>query len=262
MTQKKLPAVMFYTGDWLKEPTLRATSLAARGLWIDMLCFMHESPRRGYLMLTMDVPMQPCHLARAAGTDLDTCEILLGELERNGVMSILDLEDLDDYSTAFASRRMIRDETTRQKLSEAGKKGGRPKESLAKASGKPTPKGPRGSSVSSSSSTSTSEEEEILGSIDVSESLIEAVYNRIPWRARRRPAHTKVLILDHVRALSVVHANAEKAAAWLGDRLSDYYASPEGRSEYFRNPTTWLDAQAYDEPDEAWASRFKERSEL
>ena len=257
MTQKKLPAVMFYTGDWLKEPTLRATSLAARGLWIDMLCFMHESPRRGYLMLTREVPMQACHLARAAGTDLDTCEILLGELERNGVLSIVDLEDLDDHSSAFASRRMIRDETTRQKLSEAGKRGGRPKESQRKASGKPTPKGQGGSSSSPSVSSSTSEEE-----IDVPDAVIEAVYTRIPWRARRRPAHTKVAIRDHVRTLTATHTNVEKAAAWLSDRVGDYYASPEGRSEYFRNPMAWLEAEAYDEPDEAWASRFKERAEL
>tara|TARA_R100001510_G_C7649102_1_gene206486 strand:- start:59 stop:832 length:774 start_codon:yes stop_codon:yes gene_type:complete len=257
MTQKKLPAVMFYTGDWLKEPTLRATSLAARGLWIDMLCFMHESPRRGYLMLTKDVPMQPCHLARAAGTDLDTCEILLGELERNGVMSIIELEDLEDHASAFASRRMIRDETTRQKLSEAGKRGGRPKESQRKARGKPTPKGPGGSSSSDSTSSSTSEEEN-----QIPDELVDSVYSRIPWRARRRPAHTKQAIRVHVHTLSEVHGTVERAAAWLGDRLGDYYASPEGISEYFRNPTTWLEAEGYDEPDEAWASRFKERTEL
>jgi len=258
MTQKKLPAVMFYTGDWLKEPTLRATSLAARGLWIDMLCFMHESPRRGYLMLTKDVPMQACHLARAAGTDLDTCEILLGELERNGVLSIIDLEDLDDHSTAFASRRMVRDEMTRQKLSEAGKRGGRPKESLSKASEKPTPKGPRGSSSSPSSSVSSSEEEER----SISEETVETVYTRIPWRARRQPAKTKLIIRRHLVSLTRRHQTLDAGAAWLGDRLGDYYASPEGRSEYFRSPTTWLDAEAYDEPDEAWASRFKERTEL
>mgnify|MGYP003142690261 CR=1 FL=1 len=259
MTQKKLPAVMFYTGDWLKEPTLRATSLAARGLWIDMLCFMHESPRRGYLMLTKDVPMQACHLARAAGTDLDTCEILLSELERNGVLSIIDLEDLDDHSTAFASRRMVRDEMTRQKLSEAGKRGGRPKESLSKASEKPTPKGPRGSSSSPSSSVSSSEEEEERS---ISKETVETVYTRIPWRARRQPARTKLMIREHLVRLQGQHSGIEVAAAWLGDRLGDYYASPEGRSEYFRNPTTWLDAEAYDEPDEAWASRFKMRTEL
>jgi len=257
MTQKKLPAVMFYTGDWLKEPTLRATSLAARGLWIDMLCFMHESPRRGYLMLTKEVPMQASHLARAAGTDLDTCETLLEELEANGVLSVVEIEAVGD---AYASRRMVRDETTRQKLSEAGKRGGRPKESLRKATDKPTPKGPRGSSSSSSSSVSDSSSEEEERSI--SEETVEAVYTRIPWRARRQPAKTKLMIRQHLVGLRGQHSGVDKAAAWLGDRLGDYYASPEGRSEYFRSPTTWLDAEAYDEPDEAWASRFKERTEL
>ena len=70
------------------------------------------------------------------------------------------------------------------------------------------------------------------------------------------------MIRKHLVGLQGQHNGIEAAAAWLGDRLGDYYASPEGRSEYFRNPTTWLEAEAYDEPDEAWASRFKERTEL
>lgn len=45
----KLPSMQFYTGDWLKDPSIRRLSPAARGLWFDMLCFMWESPRRGFL---------------------------------------------------------------------------------------------------------------------------------------------------------------------------------------------------------------------
>jgi hypothetical protein len=45
----KIPAFQFYPGDWLKDPALRSCSRAARGLWMDMLCLMHESPSRGYL---------------------------------------------------------------------------------------------------------------------------------------------------------------------------------------------------------------------
>ena len=203
--------------------------------------------------------MQPCHLARASGTDLDTCEILLQELEANGVLSIVDLEDLDDHSTASASRRMIRDETTRQKLSEAGKRGGRPKESHGKAFGKPTPKGPRGSSSSVSSSTSSSDEEPLL---DVSDEQVEAVYNRIPWRARRKPAQTKHAIRKALSVLADRLDGLGESVPWLGDRLSDYYLSPEGRGEFYRNPSTFLEGEGYDEPDEAWASRSKERVEL
>lgn len=45
----KLPSMQFYTGDWLKDQSIRKLSPAARGLWFDMLCFMWDSPRRGYL---------------------------------------------------------------------------------------------------------------------------------------------------------------------------------------------------------------------
>ncbi len=43
----KLPSFQFYPGDWMKDPALRSVSLEARGLWMDMLCLLFESVRRG-----------------------------------------------------------------------------------------------------------------------------------------------------------------------------------------------------------------------
>ncbi len=43
----KLPSFQFYPGDWMKDPSLRSVSLEARGLWMDMLCLLFESVRRG-----------------------------------------------------------------------------------------------------------------------------------------------------------------------------------------------------------------------
>ena len=147
--QRKLPAFQFYTGDWLKDTSLRATSVEARGLWIDMLCFMHESPRRGWLMLTTNAPMTTEQLARAAGIEASTCQHLLAELEANGVVTV---EQITDVGIAYVSRRMLRDEATREKLSEAGKRGGRP---TGKGDPKPFAKGEGRSSSSSSPSSST-----------------------------------------------------------------------------------------------------------
>ena len=45
----KRPAIMFYPGDWMKDPCLRRCSPAARGVFIDLLCLMHEMPTRGVL---------------------------------------------------------------------------------------------------------------------------------------------------------------------------------------------------------------------
>jgi len=48
----KRPAFQFYPGDWLEEGGLRASCLAARGLWVDMLCFMHQGEPYGHLGYT------------------------------------------------------------------------------------------------------------------------------------------------------------------------------------------------------------------
>ncbi len=38
----KRPAFLLYTGDWLKDPQLGQCSPATRGIWIDLLCLIHE----------------------------------------------------------------------------------------------------------------------------------------------------------------------------------------------------------------------------
>jgi hypothetical protein len=63
----KLPFFKFYPGDWMKDPALRSVSIAARGLWIDMLCLMHESDRRGYLQHATGKPVTAEQLARMTG---------------------------------------------------------------------------------------------------------------------------------------------------------------------------------------------------
>jgi hypothetical protein len=54
----------------------------------------------------------------------------------------------------------------------------------------------------------------------------------------------------------------QSSCKWLGDRITDYYLSAEGRSEFHRSPFKWLEDEGYDEPDEVWAARFKERDAL
>lgn len=51
---KKLPYFPFYTGDWLKDPKLSLCTSATRGVWIDLICAMHELDRSGELRGTAD----------------------------------------------------------------------------------------------------------------------------------------------------------------------------------------------------------------
>ena len=114
----KRPSFQFYPGDWLRDPALRSCSPAARGLWIDMLCLMHEGTPYGYLKVNLKVIL-PDKLARMTGLTFDEAERLLFELEEAGVFS-------RDKSGCIFSRRMIQDEEIRKKRAAGGFKGGNP----------------------------------------------------------------------------------------------------------------------------------------
>lgn len=49
----KQPALMLYTGDWKKEPGLTMCSAATRGIWLDLLCAMHDDDRCGKVVGTV-----------------------------------------------------------------------------------------------------------------------------------------------------------------------------------------------------------------
>lgn len=101
----KLPAFQFYPGDWMKDPSVRSVSLAARGLWLDMLCLMFESDRRGYLQLAGQ-PISAEQLARMVGEAPETIRPLLQELKTSGVFSST------EHGVIY-SRRLVREEQER-----------------------------------------------------------------------------------------------------------------------------------------------------
>lgn len=63
----KVPAFQFYTGDWLKDPELSKCAPATRGIWMDLLCAMHETGRLGELSGTAE---QLARLCRCSTADL------------------------------------------------------------------------------------------------------------------------------------------------------------------------------------------------
>jgi len=103
----------------MKDPALRSVSLAARGLWVDMLCLMFEASKRGYLILN-EKPVSVEQLARMVGGNTDEVFGLVDELLQSGVASRNGID-------VIYSRRMVRDEELSQKRAKAGKKGGNPK---------------------------------------------------------------------------------------------------------------------------------------
>lgn len=102
----------------MSDAGLRRSSLAARGLWIDMLCIAAQADPIGYLT-TKKVPLAVKDIARLAGESEPVTQTLLDELERNGVFS------RDRNGTIF-SRRMVRDEKKSKTAAKNGKLGGNP----------------------------------------------------------------------------------------------------------------------------------------
>ncbi len=115
----KRPSFQFYPGDWLHDAALRMCSIQARGLWMDMICYMHQSSPYGHLMVN-GKEITPNQLARMVGEAAEGVSRWLMELEDSGVLSYND-------DGIIYSKRMVRDETLRNARAAGGKEGGNPK---------------------------------------------------------------------------------------------------------------------------------------
>ncbi|GAA4400431.1 GIY-YIG nuclease family protein [Quisquiliibacterium transsilvanicum] len=111
----KRPSFQFYPGDWRRDSALQSCSIAARGLWVELMCVMHDCEPYGHLVIGGKA-MQPAQLARLVGLSGKECGTLLAELEEAGVLS-------RSESGVIYSRRMVRDEATRNARAEGGKAG-------------------------------------------------------------------------------------------------------------------------------------------
>ncbi len=111
----KLPAFMFYPGDWQKDPCLRRCSKAAKGVWMDMLCLLFECPVRGVFVDASGKPWSDEELAEAIGGDIGANLGYIAELVSKGVAQ-------RDTRGAIFSRRMVRDEQNRRSATERKRK--------------------------------------------------------------------------------------------------------------------------------------------
>lgn len=112
------PWLKFYPTDWRADPALRMCSLGARGLWMEMLCIMHEAEPYGSLRVNGNEINQR-QLAALSGAPLSDVGEWLDELEGAGVFS-------HDESGAIISRRMQRDKAKAEADKANGKRGGNP----------------------------------------------------------------------------------------------------------------------------------------
>ena len=112
------PWMKFYPSDWRSDPKLRMCSIGARGLWVEMLCVMHEAEPYGYLTSNGNA-VTSRQMAALAGISAVECMKFLLELVSAGVYSI-------DENKMIFSRRMVRDKAKAERDRENGKGGGNP----------------------------------------------------------------------------------------------------------------------------------------
>jgi len=108
------PSFQFYPGDWQRNAKLRMCSLAARGLWLEMMCIMHQAEPYGHLRIGPQLVTSEI-LARVLGISIEDILALLSELEQAGVFS-------RESDGTIVCRRMISDERIRQSRAAGGVK--------------------------------------------------------------------------------------------------------------------------------------------
>jgi len=217
----KRPAFQFYPADWRKDPALSTCSLAARGLWIELICVAHESDAYGVLSIN-GKPMNIQQIARSVGESPAVVSKLLAELEQSNVFS------RDDQGSIY-SRRMVKDEHIRDIRANAGRLGGNP--DLLKQKDKQTSK----QILTPSSSSSSSEITPIVPN-EVFERFWRAYPNKVGKKSALKAWERLKLTPDDQR-LAAMRAGLDAA------KLSPQWREEKGR--YIPHAATWLNGERW-----------------
>lgn len=169
------PSFQFYPGDWSANPNLRRCTFAERGIWVDVMCLMHDQDEYGVLRWPLK------EIAGAVGCKVGDLQSLV----RKGVMKGNDghlgepfvyvprsgRKDGDPVilidtqaGPIWYSSRMVKDEYVRTIRGDGGGKDGAPKQTPKPTIG--VAFGPRDSSSSSSPSDKTNGEQAATTDLD------------------------------------------------------------------------------------------------
>jgi hypothetical protein len=242
----KAPSFQFYPGDWLRDTALRTCSVPARGLWIEMMCIMHQGVPYGHLTINGAV-IQPEALARMVGCTRREVASWLAELDGAKVFSRSD-------TGAMFSRRMVQDELTRAKRAAGGNLGGNP--ALLKVNHKDSSKvnQPPTIDLTPSSSSSSSTFSNTPYPLAGFSHAFGMAWDSWPPARRVKRETAQGAWRDAVARLAFkfdgVHHRAED---WLLERVSAYCKSPRAAGEFCSGIANWLIEGRYDDPPEAWA---------
>ena len=197
------PAFLFFPNDWLSSPDLNSCSLAAQGLWVRMLCYIYQSPKKGVLLLPSGKQIESKTLAKLCGEEEQKISILLSELEATGTFSRL--EDGTIYC-----RRVKRESDLIEARREAGRLGGL--------------KQKRSKDESKSEATLENEDESIIQPTSNNINVTEV--DKLP--EKEKPTKEKFLdfvLLKQEEHEKLIEKFGEKETTQMIERLNNYIGS-------------------------------------
>jgi len=238
MPIKKLPAYQWYPGDWRKDPGVQTLNYHDRGVWLEILDFMHESEVRGELVIN-----------GRAMTDQEVADMLrlpLAKLKQT-LSKLLSKNVANKCAChgAICNRRMVRDEHLRQVRAVAGGKGGKQKaqNQSSKRLAKATP------SVSVSSSVSSS----VTDKTDKQPGVAPETPPKLAT-AKTAPGNDGKNGAEYLASLYVSAGGLQergKAVAFFAamtrrikpERFAEILQSPEGQGRYLHEIKNLIDTQ-------------------
>jgi uncharacterized protein YdaU (DUF1376 family) len=98
----RMPWFMFYPSDWIKGT--RPLSLEEKGVWIDLLCYMWESGKRGEISGTYE------DFARMVGSNWNDIAITINSMKQKNCFNVTECNGI----VTLTCRRMLREHLSRE----------------------------------------------------------------------------------------------------------------------------------------------------
>jgi len=209
----KAPAFQFYIRDWLSDPQLKMASFSTKGIWIDILCYMWESPNRGILKGTIP------QISRMVGANKEEFNLFLDEASQ---LLFCDVSVTDNKNVTLCNRRMYRDEKER--------KNNRLRQQKFRDKQK------HNEEITPPSSTSSSFTNKY--SVDFLK-----FYGLYPLKKEKKAAFKKWTFLkkqNQLPSLDIILSAIEKQIKWRENTNGEF--RPE-----WKHPTTWLNKGCWDD---------------
>ena len=115
----KAPGFFFYTGDWKKDANLSLCSLSTRGIWIELICSMHENGRSGQLTGTAEQLAQSVRCSTSEFlvglAELQSTKTAVVQRGKNGQITVTNRRMRRECNARVTTRKRVQDHRVRKK---------------------------------------------------------------------------------------------------------------------------------------------------